>query len=84
MRQPPPGVQPLAGFRVFDHMEAECALHIERDPRYTLCARSLGQIFARIGDLGRARKWVGEYLAHPHRDDPEAEDTYRRLLGAGQ
>ncbi len=84
MRHAPEGVAPLDSLRVLDHMEAECALHIEREPQYTLCARGLGQVFARVGDRNRARRWIGIYLAHPHNPDPQAEQTYQRLLGAGQ
>jgi hypothetical protein len=81
MRHPPPGVPPLNSLRVLDHMEAECDLHIEREPWYPRCARGLGQVFARIGDFTRARRWIGVYLAHPHDPDPEAEQEYQRLLG---
>jgi hypothetical protein len=84
LRHPPPGVQPLDSLRVLDHMEAECDLHIAREPRYPRCARGLGQVFTRIGDFTRARRWIGAYLAHPHDPDPEAEQAYQRLLGLGR
>ena len=84
MRHPPPGVEPLDSLRVLDHMEAECALHIEREPQYPRCARGLGQVLTRIGDFTRARRWIGVYLAHPHDPDPEAEQEYQRLLGLGR
>ncbi len=80
MREPPPGVQTLPGSVVFDHLEAECAAHLEREPKLTLCARALGQIFATTRDLPRARKWLGYYLSTPHAPDPEAEQAYRQLL----
>lgn len=80
MRTPPPGVQPLNSLDVLTHMENECGLHIEHEPDSPRCARSLGQIFAKVGDYARARKWVGIYLEHPHPPDPEAEQAYRRLL----
>ncbi len=83
MRQPPPGVQPLPSLRVLDHLEAECDLHIRHEPQYPRCARSLGQVFLKVGDPARARRWIGTYLSLPHEPDPEAEDAYRRLLGAG-
>jgi hypothetical protein len=84
MRHPPPGVEPLDSLRVLDHMEAECALHIEREPQYPRCARGLGQVLTRIGDFTRARRWIGVYLAHPHDPDPEAEQAYQRLPGLGR
>jgi hypothetical protein len=80
MRTPPPGVQALNSLDVLSHMEDECGLHIEHEPASPRCARSLGQIFTKIGDYARARKWVGIYLEHPHGPDPEAEQAYRRLL----
>jgi hypothetical protein len=80
MRDPPAGVQPLPGSAVFDHLEAECALHIEREPGLTLCARALGQVFSMTRDVGRAGKWLGFYLSMPHPIDPEAQQAYTRLL----
>jgi hypothetical protein len=83
MRHPPPGVEPLDSLRVLDHMEAECDLHIQREPQYPRCARALGQVFEKVGDLTRARRWIGVYLARPHGPDPEAEQEYQRLLSSG-
>jgi hypothetical protein len=65
-------------------MEGECATQIEHEPRYTRCARSLGQIFAKLGDFPRARKWVGAYLQHPHDPDPQAEEAWQRLIALPQ
>jgi hypothetical protein len=80
MRNPPAGVEPLPSSAIFDHLEAECALHIERDPSLTLCARAMGQIFMRTRNTARARKWLGFYLSMPHVPDPEAEQAYAALL----
>ncbi len=80
MREPPPGIAPLPGSVVFDHLETECALHLEREPKYTLCARALGQVFSVTRDFGRARKWLGYYLSTPHPADPDAEAAYRQML----
>jgi hypothetical protein len=80
MRHPPPQIHPLDSLLVLNHMEDECALHIEHEPQYPRCARGLGQVFSKIGDAGRARKWIGEYLSHPHGPDPEAEQAYRNLM----
>ena len=81
MRKPPPDVAPLNSLDVFNHMETECDLHIAREPQYPLCARSLGQVFSRLGDFSRARKWVGVYLTHPHAPDPQAEEAWQKLGG---
>ena len=53
------GIRGIPGSVVFDHLEAECALHIEHEPKFTLCARALGQVFSVTRDFGRARKWLG-------------------------
>jgi hypothetical protein len=81
MRNPPPGLPTLDPLDVLAHMESECAAQIEHEPRYTRCARSLGQMFTRIGDYPRATKWVGTYLRYPHEPDPQAEEAWQRLLG---
>jgi len=80
MRHPPAGVEPMDSMKVFDHLEAECGLHLERQPEFPRCARSLGQVFYRANDLERARRWIGLYLAHPHDPDPEAERAFQQLI----
>ena len=80
MRHPPTGVEPLVSLAVFDHLEAECDLHIAREPRYTRCARSLGQVFLKVGDAARARRWLATYLRLPHDPDPQAEQALQELL----
>ena len=84
VRTPPPGVAALNSLDVLTHMENECSLHLEREPQYPLCARSLGQVFAKVGDAKRARRWLGIYLERDHPSDPEAERAYRQLLTGGQ
>jgi hypothetical protein len=83
MRRPPQGVEPLDKLGVFDHLEAECELHIRQEPEYPRCARSLAQAFTIIKDWTRTRRWLGIYLAQPHAPDVEAERAYQRLLAAG-
>jgi hypothetical protein len=79
-RQAPPGAPPLDKRRILDHLESECRLHIEREPEYSLCARTLGDFFARAGELDRARRSLALYLQHPYADDPEARRAYQRLI----
>ncbi len=69
MRQPPPGIAPLPSLQIFDHLESECGLHIDREPQLPRCARGLAQTFAKVGDFRRARKWLGTYLSFPHEPD---------------
>jgi hypothetical protein len=83
MRRPPPGVEPLNKLAVFDHLEAECDLHIRQEPEYPRCARSLAQAFTTIQDWTRARRWLGIYLGKPHPQDIEAQRAYQQLLAAG-
>jgi hypothetical protein len=80
LRTPPAGVQTLNSLDVLTHMEDECGLHIAHEPETARCARSLGQIFTKVGDFARARKWVGIYLEHPHAPDLEAEQAYQQLI----
>ncbi len=61
MRQPPTGVAILDSLRVLTHMEAECDLHLQHEPRAPLCARALSQVFTQVGDQARARQWYGTY-----------------------
>jgi hypothetical protein len=83
MRHPPAGIAPLDSSLVMTHLEQECGMHIDREPQYPRCARSLAQAFAKIRDFTRARRWLGIYLDHWHEPDPEAEQAYRSYLGAG-
>ena len=80
MRHPPPGVAPLNSLDALTSMESQCAEHIQHLPGQPLCARGLGQLFARIGDTPRARRWMVFYMEHRVEPDPEADDFYRRLL----
>lgn len=81
LRDVPAGVPVLDPGRVIAHLEAECTLHVERDPEFSLCARTLGDYFLRAGDRDRARRALGLYLAHPYGEDPEARRAYLQLLG---
>jgi len=83
MRQPPPGVPTLPSLQILDHLEAECGLHIDREPQLPRCARSLAQTFAKVGDFRRARKWLGTYLSFPHPPDPEADEAYQKFVSGG-
>jgi hypothetical protein len=84
LRHPPLGVAALHKTQIPDHLEAECRLHIEKDPELCLCARTLGFLFLRLGDAGRARRALELYLANNREPDAEAESVYRRLLAPGR
>lgn len=81
LRDVPPGVAVLDKTRIAPHLEAECTLHVERDPEFSLCARTLGDLFLRSGDQNAARRMLGLYLLHPYADDPDARRAYQQLLG---
>jgi hypothetical protein len=55
---------------------------VEHDPEFSLCARTLGDLFLRAGDRVRARRALALYLAHPYAGtgDPEARRAYTELL----
>jgi hypothetical protein len=80
LRGPAPDMPILDKSRILDHLEAECRLHVERDPAFSLCARTLGDLFLRSGDPARARRALALYLEHPYADDPEARRVYQQLL----
>jgi hypothetical protein len=80
LRDVPPGVPIIDKSKIFDHLEAECALHVNRDPEFSLCARTLGGLFLRAGDPARARRNLALYLEHPYGDDPQARQMYLRLI----
>jgi hypothetical protein len=68
--------------QIAPHLEAECSLHVQRDPEFSLCARTLGDLFLRSGDRAAARRALGLYLAHPYQgiDDADARRAYTSLL----
>ena len=80
LRAVPGGVSVLDKRGVVDHLEEECTMHVERDPQFSLCARTLGDLFLRFGDRTRARRALALYLAHPYADDPDARRAYADLL----
>jgi len=80
LRHPPADMPVLNQARVLDHLEAECRMHVDRNPEYSLCARTLGFLFISTKNLDRARRELGLYLAHPDGPDPEAVNAYRKLL----
>ncbi len=80
LRDVPPGMAVLDKSRIFDHLDAECSLHVERDPAFSLCARTLGEFYMHMGDAARARRAFAIYLAHPYDDDPKPRREYMQLL----
>jgi hypothetical protein len=82
LRNPPAGIPALDKSRLLDHLEAECALHVARDPEFSLCARTLGDLFLRLGDRARARRNLALYLDHPYDSDPRPRQEYLQLLQA--
>ena len=65
---------------MIDHLENECRLHVERDPEFSLCARTLANFFLKSGNRARARALLALYFEHPYADDPEARRAYLDLL----
>ena len=59
MRQPPSGIAALPSLQILDHLEAECGLHIDREPQLPRCARGLAQTFAKVGDSGERESGWG-------------------------
>jgi hypothetical protein len=57
MRHPPAGVTPLNPMEALASMEAQCQEHLRHDSATPRCAAGLSDMFARIGDQARARRW---------------------------
>jgi hypothetical protein len=81
LRNPPAGMPVLNSLDVLTHMEQECSVHLENEPQYPLCARSLGDVFLKVGDQGRARRWLAAYLERAKSPDPAASEALQRLIG---
>lgn len=56
MRRPPPDVQPLDGLAGLEAMEDQCSFLL--DDGAPACTQGMVDVFARIGDEERARKWA--------------------------
>jgi hypothetical protein len=59
MRTPPPGVTPLPPGTAFTAMEAQCNLMLNMSGDD--CARGVANLYAKIGDRGRAAQWMSVY-----------------------
>jgi len=79
VRDLPPGMPALDPSRIYDHLDAECRLHIAHDPELPGCARTLGDYFLRAGDRARARRALELYLQHPYPGDTDARRAYMQL-----
>ena len=80
MRHPPPGVEPLKSLDALSSLEEQCSYNFDHGlPPF--CARSLGDVFMRIGDWTRARKWLNTYLTVDS-EDAVARRELRQLDAA--
>ncbi len=84
VRHPQPDMPVLNSLTALEHLEAECSLHLDHEPQFPACARALGEVFLKVGDTARARRWLATYVQLPHERDPDAEEALRRLLAAGR
>ena len=67
MRQPPPGMATMPSLQILDHLEAECALHLDHEPQLPRCARGLAQTFAKVGRLSEGEEVAGDLPVVPTR-----------------
>jgi len=65
MRHPPADIPVLNSFDALAAMETQCTTYIANDPGHPRCALGLEQLFAKIGDGVRARRWAAIYREHP-------------------
>ena len=59
MRNPPPDVKPLQSLDALVAMENQCTFYVKNGQ--PLCSRGLIDIFTRVGDRDRVRKWTEVY-----------------------
>jgi hypothetical protein len=57
MRHPPPDLPQLNPAEVWNALESQCTEHLRHAPDTPLCAAQLSDIFARLGDPARSRRW---------------------------
>ena len=79
VRDLPPGMTALDAGRLYDHLDAECRLHMAHDPDLPGCARTMSDYFLKSGQLARARRALELYLEHPYPGDTEARRVYMQL-----
>ena len=79
MRQPPAGVQPLDPREVFTSLEAQCTEYVQHVPEQPRCARGLGDLYARLGDLNRGRQWLEFYMSRNTEPDPDIDRLYQQI-----
>jgi hypothetical protein len=77
LRDVPPGMPVLPADRIADHLENQCRMLVERDPKYPGCARRLG-FLVRLTNPARARRMFALYLQHES-SDAEARAAYEEL-----
>jgi len=82
MRHPPPEMQTLPPQAVLESLESQCEVILANDPERPRCARGLGRLFARMGDLPRARRWMGTYLERRKDANPADDRLYQQLTAA--
>lgn len=79
MRQPPPGVEPLNSVEALVSLEMQCELLTQHNAG-GFCARSLGEMYLKIGVRERAQLWLGRYL-NQYPKDPVALGEFVRTAG---
>jgi hypothetical protein len=80
VRDVPPGLAPLPAGSVESHLGNECRMHVDRDPTFPLCARTLADLYMHAQNREQARLWLKYYLDHLNHDDPEALQIYKRFF----
>ncbi len=81
LRHPPADLPVLAPMQIFAGMEAQCQAALDNETRLPRCARSLGHLFARLGDAAKARRWMSLYLQRRQDHNPADDDFLRGLPG---
>lgn len=82
LRDVPAGMPVFDASRVLDHFQAECELHVAREPDFPTCARQLGDFLLRSGDAPRALRALSVYMPHAPAGDTDARRVYLQLMRA--
>lgn len=82
LRNPPAGMPVLPSQSALDSLESQCEVILANDQERPRCARGLGRLFARMGDLSRARRWMGTYLERRKDANPADDRLFQQLSAA--
>ena len=74
LRHPPSGMAPPdSRAALLASLDGQCGTHLAHDPARPRCARGLSELYAALGNVDQALRWMDRYLEIRAEADPEAE-----------